>query len=547
MESDRYTSDGFDPQTLKVSQLKEILSLNDIKFHSHDKKDTLIKTFKKNIKKIKLRKKKISSIGNEDDLFSCDKLKSSKSQEFEVNCQNLESNKEIEPNLVESGESVKYNESSDLDNEQEETIYDNKRKRDQSEDMTISLVNSTKRPKNADIGQAVESLITNKIQCKKSPAKSPHRSLIIDKFESSQSSESDDEYNISLPVPGCRRMSVPLESNFCKDLEVSIDLKKTANTESTHIPDKIKTMRKRSLEFTLLRKHFTHLNSEESNNGQISPSLIDNELIENTPHKDHKPIVADNMIYTKIEPCNSSLDLLTQESEQDGEQLVEKELHLSMNMEYQVLPDHFSRVSWSLSHIINVIIKLFTFMLLITPILFSLWYREQKILIGYCGHEVKLPTFSQYQDSKILETLELFLQDHKPTCLPCPTNAICYPYMKIKCEPDYLITHSQLSLYGLIPISDYCVKDLKKEKRVQEVIRKSLDLLRTKNTQIECGDGQDDIKSGMSESDLYEIFYESRSPWINDEEFNEIWKYVVQDLKSEPEIIWRQVSIFINF
>ncbi|CUS23781.1 LAQU0S11e04148g1_1 [Lachancea quebecensis] len=184
------------------------------------------------------------------------------------------------------------------------------------------------------------------------------------------------------------------------------------------------------------------------------------------------------------------------------------------------------------------------FLMIMIPILFGLWYREERIQIGYCGHEIDLPTFENTNNSPLLIALENFLDNHRPQCLPCPENAICYPYMKIKCRPDYVVTQSKWSLQGIFPVSDYCAKDTKRQKLIAEVVRKSLELLRTKNANVKCGEGANDFESGITEADLYEIFYESRAPSISDEEYDDLWLQVVEDLKSEPEITWRQIHTF---
>ncbi|KAM3160570.1 Inner nuclear membrane protein enriched at telomere/subtelomere region [Lachancea thermotolerans] len=188
--------------------------------------------------------------------------------------------------------------------------------------------------------------------------------------------------------------------------------------------------------------------------------------------------------------------------------------------------------------------NLSVFLMVMIPILFGLWYREERIQIGYCGHEINLPTFENTNDSPLLIALENFLDNHRPQCLPCPENAICYPYMKIKCRPDYVVTQSKWSLQGIFPVSDYCVKDTKRQKLIAEVVRKSLELLRTKNANVKCGEGANDFESGITEEDLYEIFFESRAPSISDEEYEDLWLQVVEDLKNEPEITWRQIQTF---
>lgn len=174
---------------------------------------------------------------------------------------------------------------------------------------------------------------------------------------------------------------------------------------------------------------------------------------------------------------------------------------------------------------------------IVIPALFGLWYREQRLLVGYCGHEV--PSHRINEDSSdLIRNLDNRLQNYKPECIPCPSNGICYPYMKLKCKPDYKLAPSKFDFLEIIPAQGKCVKDDKKQQLASEVVEKSLEFLRAKNAQISCGDGKNDIESGMTEDDLYQIFNEARAPWIRDDEFEDLWTQVIKDLTEEPEIIW---------
>ena len=188
--------------------------------------------------------------------------------------------------------------------------------------------------------------------------------------------------------------------------------------------------------------------------------------------------------------------------------------------------------------------KLLTLTVLTFILFFGFWYREQKFQVGYCGTELRkpmhLPNGLKFQ--QLMQLDELLQENFRPQCVPCPDNAICYPYLKLKCKPKYRLVKPLLGLNGLLPLSDSCVRDDQREQLVSEAVRKSLDFLRSKNAQISCGDGNDDIKSGLNENELFQIFNEARAAWISDEEFNEIWDQVVSNLKNEPEIIYRQVS-----
>ncbi|CAI4049208.1 hypothetical protein SUVZ_13G1040 [Saccharomyces uvarum] len=178
---------------------------------------------------------------------------------------------------------------------------------------------------------------------------------------------------------------------------------------------------------------------------------------------------------------------------------------------------------------------------IVIPALFGLWYREQRLLVGYCGHGV--PSHRVNEDSsEFIRNLNNRLQNYKPECIPCPSNGICYPYMKLKCKPDYKLAPSKFDFLEIIPAQGKCVKDDKKQQLASEVVEKSLEFLRAKNALISCGDGKNDIESGMTEDDLYQIFNEARAPWIRDDEFEDLWTQVIKDLTEEPEIIWRQLS-----
>ena len=191
------------------------------------------------------------------------------------------------------------------------------------------------------------------------------------------------------------------------------------------------------------------------------------------------------------------------------------------------------------------LLALFLFCIFVViPLLFGLWYREQRLLVGYCGHEVPSHRVNG-QSAEFIQKLDHWLQDYRPKCIPCPPNGICYPYLKLKCKPDYKLAPSKLDFLEIIPAQGQCVKDDKKQQLVSEVVEKSLEFLRAKNAQISCGDGKDDIESGMTEDTLYQIFNEARAPWINDDEFEDLWIQVIKDLTEEPEIIWRQVSTII--
>ncbi|SMN17836.1 similar to Saccharomyces cerevisiae YDR458C HEH2 Inner nuclear membrane (INM) protein [Maudiozyma saulgeensis] len=198
-----------------------------------------------------------------------------------------------------------------------------------------------------------------------------------------------------------------------------------------------------------------------------------------------------------------------------------------------------NNISKFLFKLVLVVISL---IILAIPVLLGLWYREQRVTVGYCGYERQSQTFYDiYPSIQQLGYIDEILKEYTPECIPCPENSICYPYLKLRCRPGYTLQKSKLSLFGLIPMSDSCVKDDRREQIVREMVQKSLEFLRTKNAEISCGENENDIESGISQMDLYNIFAESRAPWIDNEEYEKLWEEALQNLENEPEIIMRQL------
>lgn len=196
--------------------------------------------------------------------------------------------------------------------------------------------------------------------------------------------------------------------------------------------------------------------------------------------------------------------------------------------------------------ILVFLIKLILVTLVVICLFFSTWYYQQRIAIGYCNQEIELPSLHEsYPNVRILEIVDSILEYVKPGCLPCPPNTICFPNMEIKCESQFRLEKPFFNIYNTIPFFDKCVEDNKRNELINEIVDKSLEFLRLKNAQLYCGNNDDDTESGISELDLFNIFNEAKnSNFVADSTLNEIWESVVNILKEQPDITYRQVSNF---
>lgn len=606
-----YLKPGFDPSSLKVAQLRRILVENGVDVPSQSKKSALVGLFEQRVKPeipklrtkyenllpsdkgiVKVKKKRDRQRKKKKDKSSgTDAVALSGSENYDADGNSSTSGKPDQVSDLKA--STPFSDVNEFQQASGSKKKSRKRKIVEEEpiedkegdvDMSVKVEDRSHDPETVDkkrrrkIGEGEHTPITEKV-AQKTPKKSPHKSLSIDKFETSSSSDSS--FNESSILNVSRRGHAGTERSDDQDVaknDFSFE-RRTLAPDLDHLKvsqafaDELKLAYKENSVPVLARPE-SHSELEMNYiSGPAEASLgketsievsttagtlpqsgleVSNEDLASFKENEQEPqpvmeqdssdshsdleIKQSQRITTPQLPTEDDVlvcEERAKEVEVSAEQVAED------NQVLQTNPSHF-RTTF-LKPLGGVIRSLSLFSLIVVPILYGLWYREQRIHVGYCGHEVET---GKLFDSSIpaLYKLDEFLEGQKPNCLPCPDHAICYPLMQMKCQPEYALQRNSWNLHHLLPLGDRCVKDTKREKLVSEVVKKSLAFLRMKNAQYSCGECKDDSKSGMTEEELYQIFYESRAPWINDKEFDELWSQAISDLIEEPEITWRQVS-----
>ncbi|CAO3570586.1 unnamed protein product [Mortierella alpina] len=94
-------------------------------------------------------------------------------------------------------------------------------------------------------------------------------------------------------------------------------------------------------------------------------------------------------------------------------------------------------------------------LLFILLFLYALWYRQTRLDIGFCTPSTM---HSKKADTKVL--YQQALSWLYPTCIPCPTHAICQsPHSEPLCPPDYSLRPHVLSFGGVLPLRPFCGLD----------------------------------------------------------------------------------------
>lgn len=168
---------------------------------------------------------------------------------------------------------------------------------------------------------------------------------------------------------------------------------------------------------------------------------------------------------------------------------------------------------------------------------YALWYRQEKLAVGYCGVGRSPQVFAP-AGVHLPEWAHVLAE---PTCEYCPANAYCTGQLTTRCEKDYILKHHPLSLHGLIPIPPTCEPDGEKERRIRAVANRAVEVLEERNAQFECGklvdeEGQAETTAAIGEEDLKTTVSKQRRKGLEASEFDELWRSAIGEVQGREDI-----------
>lgn len=502
-----------DPKTLKVSQLRRILVENDVTFPANARKPVLVKLFEENVRervesssetprgKDSVRKAVKSEVKN------ADRKKSLKNKKHESSSG---ASKTVKDNIFET----------------------NKRKREDSskDDASPARVKEEKSSKKKRKKRSNK--VTKALESLSKPTLEGEEPLVTLSSEVETREEHKETAICEKPI--AEKAARPELPNLKVSNEFLVQLNKELASATTESYDhSIKSSDLSSIRAETEEPSTISTEAEPRNESDLMMASTEKKAqstVENTKGKE---------VEEKLVTAPSSLE--NQGKKKENRKFSKANTPKPKGRSRHFLENKTKRgidiIKPLFAHIFIWLWNSALYLSIVLPILFGLWFREQRIRIGYCGHEepmksLALSAFPQTQ------RVDDYLQAYGPSCLNCPEHALCSSFMNIECEPGYELRSSVLETYGIVPFSKYCVKDESKEKEVDELVWKVGEYLRKKNGQVDCGEGENLFKSGETENVLYDIFSNSRPSWENKKEFNEHWKNVVDKLKNNDEIVW---------
>ncbi|KAI8263847.1 Inner nuclear membrane protein SRC1 [Colletotrichum sp. SAR11_239] len=168
---------------------------------------------------------------------------------------------------------------------------------------------------------------------------------------------------------------------------------------------------------------------------------------------------------------------------------------------------------------------------------YGAWYRQEKVAVGYCG--LGRPA-TQIIPADI-PVPDWAVQLAEPQCELCPQHAYCYEDFSVRCEPDFILKPHPLALGGLVPLPPTCEPDGEKVRRVKAVADKTVEELRERRAQFECGDSTDEAQQApeapaIDEEELKKVISAKRSKKMNKQEFDDLWVAAIGDVKGREEV-----------
>ena len=161
---------------------------------------------------------------------------------------------------------------------------------------------------------------------------------------------------------------------------------------------------------------------------------------------------------------------------------------------------------------------------------FGVWWRQEKLEIGYCG--VGKPHWS-LADTQVPQWANVL----EPQCEPCPQHAYCYESLETRCENDYILKPHPYSALGLVPVPPTCEPDGEKARKVKSVADRAVEELRERRAQYECGETAEVASPEIAEEELKEELKAKRSKKMTDDEFDDLWTSAIGDIVAREEVV----------
>jgi hypothetical protein len=154
-------------------------------------------------------------------------------------------------------------------------------------------------------------------------------------------------------------------------------------------------------------------------------------------------------------------------------------------------------------------------------------WRQEKLEVGYCGVGQPSTEIAGVEIPEWADTI-------RPHCEPCPPHAFCGERLHTECENGFVLAHHPLSLAGLIPLPPTCEPDSARARKVNAVKERAVEELREQSAKYECGEAS---TAEIRETDLKHAIATKRRKGMTNEEFEDLWSSAIGEIARVEEVV----------
>lgn len=533
MVSNRFLKPGFDPRDLKVTELKSILRTNDVRFHNKATKSVLLKLYHIEIEpKLDLLRERENKKLEKKNSSDNDKKEQSKEKE------NI--------SLDLTNDSITSRKRRHLDDD----FFDNDKKSNTSVISTSSpKLKKIKKDDNTVDKNGPPILSSNLKEDASTPSVTQHshddsrneNSVLSSqsfskKLDPSEIQLYDSSYFQSIQNSGSKIISGDNDSNkrLAPDLYL---LEKNLNTPTkpTYILEKNQPTLINLVDELREEENFADSEKRESSvfesEKETTPTSQSSEN-ENETKNEVTTTNAENWFIEKLSVSLKSIFFLIES--------ITAFFFMSFILAYSIVVDSIKIIRKVESIPIFSKLKYFsTFLLIAIPIWFSVWYREQRVAIGYCNSELPLiPIFHSQQNyiPNFLNNFDSWMQTtFKPDCIPCPKHAECSTNMNMICDSGYEKYNVFPVISSLLSLPSTCRDE--EEPLITNFVNDIIRHLKNENT--EAFISTDEFKFiQLTKTRLFDHLKHLHSPEIDGIDLARLFSKTIDKLKENSKIHW---------
>lgn len=166
---------------------------------------------------------------------------------------------------------------------------------------------------------------------------------------------------------------------------------------------------------------------------------------------------------------------------------------------------------------------------------YAMWWRQEKVQVGYCGIGRSSEALSNIQ---IPDWASILL----PQCEPCPQHAVCFENLETSCDHDFVLQPHPFSLGGVVPLPPTCEPDGEKARKVKAVADRAIEDLRDRRAKWECGtladsEGKAAPSLELDEPALKEEVANKRRRGMSEHEFEDLWRSALGEIVGRDEVV----------